>query len=181
MGGLVPPRYGSPHGLLKGATLVVDLLFRMAYRCAYRLMRVYWRVAHPRTHGAMVAIWYGGKVMLVRNSYLDVFSMPGGYVQSGETGRQAAVRELREEIALEVTAESLVPVVDLVHEWHGKQDHVEIFALKLDVAPVIKIDNREVVAANFYAPTEALLLPLFPPLRPAIAQGPGEGAVRNGQ
>jgi 8-oxo-dGTP diphosphatase len=143
--------------------------FRVAYRCAYQALRLYWRVMRPHTHGALVTIWHEGRVLLVQNSYLACRSLPGGSVRGRETGRQAAVRELREEIGLVVREEDLVPVLDVVHEWEGKFDHVEIFALDVTSPPAIHLDNREVVHAAFYTPTQALQLPLFPPLRRAIA------------
>ncbi|HEY0710931.1 MAG TPA: NUDIX hydrolase [Polyangia bacterium] len=148
---------------------MVDWLFRCAYRSAYQLLRVYWRAMRPHTHGALVAIWCGGKVLLVQNSYLACRSLPGGSVRGGETGRQAAVRELREEIGVSVAEDELRLVVDVVHEWEGKFDHVEIFTLDVSVAPALRIDNREVVHAAFYTPAQALALPLFPPLRRAIS------------
>src|SRR5437868_720913 len=55
----------SPEG-----GLVINLLFRVAYRGAYQLMRIYWRAVHPQAHGALVAIWHDGRILLVRNSYV---------------------------------------------------------------------------------------------------------------
>ncbi|HEY0715608.1 MAG TPA: NUDIX hydrolase [Polyangia bacterium] len=154
----------------------MDWGFRVAYRCAYQMLRLYWRLARPHTHGALVTIWCEERVLLVQNSYLPCWSLPGGSVRARESARQAAVRELREEIGLAINEEVLVPVLDVVHEWEGKFDHVEIFALALTSPPVVSVDNREVVEARFFAPAEALQLPLFPPLRTAISQRAGLAA-----
>src|SRR5215212_9485174 len=105
---------------------MVDLLFRVAYRWAYRLMRVYWGVSHPSTHGALVAVWWRDQILLVRNSYVPYHSLPGGYVRPWETATQAAIRELKEETGLHTGLDQLRPVLDLTHEWEGKRDHVEI-------------------------------------------------------
>jgi ADP-ribose pyrophosphatase YjhB (NUDIX family) len=148
---------------------MVDLVYRLAYRWAYRGLRVYWRVAHPTTQGALVALWWQGELLLVQNSYVPFRSLPGGTVNRGETGRQAAIRELREEVGIVAREEDLLPVVDQVHEWEGKRDHVQIFELELDARPDFAVDNREVVAAGFYSPERALALPLFPLIPAAIA------------
>jgi len=133
-------------------------------------MRVYWKVRHPTTHGALVAIWQGGEVLLVKNSYVPYYSAPGGYVRANESGRDAARRELLEEVGVSVTADRLEPVIDETHDWEGKRDHVEIFAVELTERPDVAIDNREVVSASWLSPERAMELDVFPPLRRAIAK-----------
>jgi 8-oxo-dGTP diphosphatase len=147
---------------------VIDLFFRLAYRNAYRLMRIYWALRHPRAHGALVAIWHEGKILLVQNSYVSYRSLPGGYVAANETGRDAALRELREETGIEAGPSDLKPVIDEHHEWEGKHEHIEIFEFDVTERPRIDVDNREVVDARFFSPEEALRLTLFPPIRRVI-------------
>jgi 8-oxo-dGTP diphosphatase len=147
---------------------VIDLLFRIAYRNAYRLMRIYWLVRRPDVHGALVAIWHEGKILLVQNSYVPYRSLPGGYVHARETARDAVLRELREETGMSASASELKPVIDEHHEWEGKREHIEIFDLDVTERPRIEVDNREVVEARFFSPEEALKLPLFPPIRRVI-------------
>lgn len=149
----------------------VDWLFRRLYWCAYRLMRVYWAVFRPHTHGAIVAVWHGGEVLLVRNSYTHRHWLPGGYVRRGETGREAARRELAEELGLRMAVEDLVPILDVEHSWEGKRERVEVFELRPQSRPAPTIDRREIVEARFYSPAEALTLDVFPPARRAIERG----------
>jgi 8-oxo-dGTP diphosphatase len=143
----------------------VDKAFQIAYVCAYRLMRTYWTLRHPKTHGALVALFNGGAVLLVKNSYVPYYSLPGGYVQASETGRDAALRELREEVNVSVAQSELVSLLDEWHDWEGKREHIEIFGVEIGERPVLRIDNREVVAADWLSLDEALKLELFPPLR----------------
>src|SRR5580704_2086065 len=147
---------------------VVDLLFRLAYRSAYKMMRAYWSIAHPKTHGALVALWYRGEILLVQNSYVRYRSLPGGYVRPTETGRDAALRELKEETGIQARADDLKLALDEQHEWEGKREHIEIFELFLTQPAVVHVDNREVVQAAFFAPDRALALDLFPPLRQVV-------------
>jgi 8-oxo-dGTP pyrophosphatase MutT (NUDIX family) len=147
---------------------MTDLAFRVLYRCAYRAMRVYWAVFHPRAHGALVAVWHGGEVLLVHTSYAAYYQFPGGYVRRGETGAEAASREVLEELGLRVEPGALVPVADVEHVWEGKRERVEIFELSPPGRPSVEIDDREVVDARFVAPEQALQLALFPPVREVI-------------
>lgn len=148
---------------------LVDRSYQLAYKAAYRLMCVYWRVRRPTTHGALVALWNEGEILLVRNSYVRYHTLPGGYVARAESSRQAAVRELMEEVGITARPEELTPLYDEQRDWEGKRDRVEIFTLEREQRPVVRIDHREVVQASWFSPERALALDLFPPLRPMIA------------
>jgi len=147
---------------------VVDRGFQLAYLCAYQLMRTYWKLSHPTTHGTLVTIWNQGEVLLVKNSYVSYYSAPGGYLRNGETSRAAALRELKEETGVAARPEQLELALDETHEWEGKTDHVEIFALEVAERPVIEVDHREVIEATWFSKERALTLNLFPPLRTVI-------------
>jgi 8-oxo-dGTP diphosphatase len=144
---------------------VVDHLWQFFYASAFQGLKLYWALRHPKTHGALVAIWYKGTILLVRQSYLSYFSLPGGYLHKGEDGRHAAVREAREELGIELDVERLRPVLDKHQEWQNRQDHVEIFEVEIDTVPKVRIDNREVVMAAFFRVDDALRLELYPPIR----------------
>jgi ADP-ribose pyrophosphatase YjhB (NUDIX family) len=133
-------------------------------------MRVYWMLWRPATHGALVALWSGGEVLLVRNSYVPYYGLPGGYVRRGESAQEAALRELHEEVGISAKAEQLAKVLDQTHEWEGKHDHVEIFALELPSRLDVSVDHREVVEAAWWSPERALSLRLFPPVRRMLEQ-----------
>jgi ADP-ribose pyrophosphatase YjhB (NUDIX family) len=156
---------------------LIDLFFRIAYRNAYQLMRIYWAIRHPEVHGALVAIWHEGQILLVQNSYVPYRSLPGGYVARGETGRDAVIRELREETGIVAVPSDLRPVIDERHQWEGKREHIEIFDLDVKERPRIAIDNREVIDAGFFSPEEALRLQLFPPIRRVIERHLGRPAA----
>jgi 8-oxo-dGTP diphosphatase len=159
------PGGGRQAGDLEQPSSPIDRGFQLAYKLAYRLMRVYWSVRRPATHGALVTLWNAGEVLLIQNSYVKYRSLPGGYVGRYETGAEAAIRELREEIGIIAQPEQLERVYDEVKDWEGKRDHVEVFKLELERRPEIAIDRREVIAAGWYSPSRALELDLFPPIR----------------
>ena len=148
---------------------LLDRLYQAAYFVAYRMVRAYWRVRHPTTKGALVAIWSRGEVLLVKNSYVPYYSAPGGYVRPQESGREAALRELVEEVGVSARAEDLTLALDVTHEWEGKHDHVQIFHLMVEQRPLVQIDHREVVEASWFSPRAVVSLDVFPPLKRAIA------------
>ena len=149
---------------------MLDACFRIAYRCAYGLMRVYWTALRPHTHGSLVAIWVNNRILLVKNSYVRYLNLPGGYVKTGETAIEAARRELREEVGISVDLDMLKPCLDESHVWEAKQERLEMFELELSEEPTIRVDNREVVSATFYDADAALGLNLFPLIRKHIEQ-----------
>jgi 8-oxo-dGTP pyrophosphatase MutT (NUDIX family) len=155
---------------------LVDRGFQLAYVCAYRAMRTYWKVRHPTTHGTLVTLWNQGEVLLVRNSYVPYYSLPGGYIHKNEAARQAVVRELSEEIGVIADPDQLELVLEKTHDWEGKKDHVQIFSLDLPSRPNIAVDNREVIEAKWYSPARALELQLFPPLREVIEKRAGRAS-----
>lgn len=152
------------------AATPIDRAFQLGYKLAYRLMRTAWRLTNPLTHGALVLIWSRGEVLLVRNSYVSYYSAPGGFVKSGEDAREAARRELLEEVGLDVPPEALSLALELTHPWEYKRDHVKIFELTLDERPVVNVDHREVVEALWVSPEEALQRNVFPPLKRVILE-----------
>jgi ADP-ribose pyrophosphatase YjhB (NUDIX family) len=68
-------------------------------------------------------------------------------VRRGEQPREAARRELREELGLEVGPDDLVLVREMVVDCDFRRDHVRIFEFRPHEEPVLRIDNREIVAA----------------------------------
>jgi 8-oxo-dGTP diphosphatase len=157
-----PDSSSSPPGVGLGA--VIDLGFRTAYKVAHRMLRAYWRVRRPSTHGALVAVWHQGRLLLVKNSYRRHYTLPGGYVRPHETAAAAAQRELLEEVRLRVPLEQLREVYSRTHPFENRQDKVTIVEVEVDEPPRFDVDNREVVWAGFETPAQVLRRPIVPHL-----------------
>ncbi len=94
-------------------------------------MRVYWSICHPNTYGVLIAIWHNGTILLIRNSYVRYYSLPGGFIYRKETAKQAAIRELIEETGLSLNDKILTQAFDIAHDWYRRSDHVKIFVTNL--------------------------------------------------
>jgi 8-oxo-dGTP diphosphatase len=131
---------------------MIDRLWQLAYATAYRLLLLWWRVHGPRHRGALVAVWHDGEILVLRSSYRRGWSLPGGGIARGESVRDAAARELREEIGLIVAPEALHEAQAIELVWEHRSDHTTIFELTLEERPALHLDNREIVGAAFRAP-----------------------------
>ena len=50
---------------------MINALIRAVYRLAHWGLRLLWFIRRPETAGALVAVWYEGRVLLVKNSYTE--------------------------------------------------------------------------------------------------------------
>ncbi|MBO7685528.1 MAG: NUDIX domain-containing protein [Kiritimatiellae bacterium] len=77
-----------------------------------------------------------GKILLCRANGGATTYLPGGHVEFGETGRQALVREVKEEMGVDSETGAFLGVVENAFEQHGKP-HAEInlvYELKIPAA-----------------------------------------------
>ncbi len=138
---------------------------RTAYRCAHAMLRSYWFVRRPRTNGALAALWHDGRILLVKNSYRRQYSLPGGYVRPGEDPREAASREVHEEIRIRVDPRKFDLAYHGTRPFEFRSDTLDIYEAELDAEPPFEIDRVEVVWAGWKSPAEARAMTIVPHLR----------------
>lgn len=114
-------------------------------------------------------VWRHGQVLLVRMNYGPLkgrWVLPGGLVKDGETILEAAIREVREESAVDMAPTAILALRHFVAEQ--RNNLLAIIAgehLGGEPAP----DGREVNEARFFYPQQALDLDnLYPVGRLAI-------------
>lgn len=134
------------------------------------MLRAWWGVRHPHTRGALIAVWNGGEILLVKNSYRRDHTLPGGYIRPGEPVTVAAARELAEECEIVVDPSEVRQVYSGIHRYENREDDVTIVEVTVATRPTIAVDHREVVWAGFTTPEAALRMNIVPHLRDYLQQ-----------
>ena len=146
----------------------IDLAFQQAYRIAYFFLKLSWRVFRRDTQGAQVMLWVNGEILLVRSSYRNEFTFPGGYINPNEKAATAASRELAEEVNINVSESSMKLRKKIENHENGRQSIDYIFNCVLKKYPTFSVDNREIIEAVFVSPATALKFPLHYTVRDLI-------------
>jgi 8-oxo-dGTP diphosphatase len=88
------------------------VLFKVWRRLPRRARRQLVRMGTPsHTVGSMGVVEHDGKVLLVRHAYRGGWGLPGGLIQRGEQPAAAVVREVAEEVGLQIELLGLPTVV----------------------------------------------------------------------
>lgn len=147
-----------------GPTVIPRWLGAAPYRVFGRLPRsVRHRVARlvsqRFTVGSSVVLVDGDRLLLVRHSYRRYWSTPGGFLEAGEQPVEAAVREIKEELGVDVE-----PLDQGVCLMHGRPHLDFTFKARLvDPTQVPTPQGPEIEAAEWFT------LDALPPLDPECA------------
>jgi 8-oxo-dGTP diphosphatase len=118
--------------------------------------------------GVVVVVSDGDRILLTRREDFEVWCLPGGGVDPGESLGQAAIREAREETGLEVELTHLVGI----YSRPGRNIHSVAFAAR-PRGGSLRPQAGEVIDLGFFAP-DALPEPLIrwhrQPIRDARAE-----------
>ena len=92
-----------------------------------------------------------GKVLLARRNHQPFYGcwcIPGGHIEYGETARQAAIREIKEEVGLDISPE-FFGCYDEIHPEYGWHAVVAMFTAQTDKQP--SIDPKEVKETAWFS------------------------------
>jgi 8-oxo-dGTP pyrophosphatase MutT (NUDIX family) len=156
----------------------VDSLHRCAYRVGHLLARQWWRLRRPHGRGVAVAVWWRGRLLVVRPSYRRGYDLPGGGLDPREEPRRGAVRELAEELALDIPPAELQELGLLTFTLEHRRIEETLFAWQPAAEPVPRIDRREIVWAGFVPPAALDGAAATPSVRHALRRRP---ALTTGQ
>jgi nucleoside triphosphatase len=87
-----------------------------------------------------------GKILLTKShKWFDKFTLPGGHIEVGETMKEAVIREVKEEVGLDVeVAEMLLTQEAIFAEEFWKKKHFIFFDfLCKSKEQQVKLDGRE--------------------------------------
>jgi 8-oxo-dGTP pyrophosphatase MutT (NUDIX family) len=134
------------------ATLPVPVR-RLAYRVAHAGLRAYWRVARPHTRGVKCVVREGDAVVFVRHAYGDrrLWELPGGGIKRGEEPRDAAAREAREELGLDLADWRTLGTVKVY--GYGRQTMISCFEAR-SPGRALEVDAGEIAEARWCTLTD---------------------------
>lgn len=119
-------------------------LLRLAHRLRHRWRR--WR-KQPLEGCSVVVTDYAGAVLLVRHSYgPQVWGLPGGGIARGESAEEAARREVREELGLEIGNLTALGMIEEVVSGCTHVAHLFEAVAHAHIEP----DRREIIDARFF-------------------------------
>ncbi len=102
--------------------------------------------------GVSVAAFREGKVLLTKREDFQVWCLPGGYVEAGESLAEAAIREMLEETGLQVRITRLVGLYSRPRWDHGDY-HIAVFAGEV-IGGEAHPQPEEVVEMAFFGPED---------------------------
>lgn len=121
---------------------------RVAIRCAYVGLRVYWFVARPKVVGVKCVVKHDDDVLLVRHTYgRRSWDLPGGTVKRRELPIEAARREMREELGRRIEDWQDLGVLYITTNHH--RDNLHMFEAQL-ADPELDIDLTELAEASWF-------------------------------
>ena len=103
--------------------------------------------------GVNISIIQNGKILLTKREDFEVWCLPGGAVDEGETIAQAAIREAREEIGLEVELTRLIGLYSQPGAASSFVWHLASFAAR-PIGGELKEDPSEVIEIGYFGPDE---------------------------
>ncbi|MFK4730972.1 NUDIX domain-containing protein [Agromyces mediolanus] len=88
---------------------------------------------------AAIALVRDRRVLMVTARGREVHYMPGGKIDPGETAAEAAAREAREEVSLELDPAELEELFEVVTQAHGEPEgrmvRMRVFLTETDASP----------------------------------------------
>ncbi|SMQ74196.1 NUDIX domain-containing protein [Agreia sp. VKM Ac-1783] len=105
---------------------------------------------------AAVALVRDRRVLMVTARGRDVIYMPGGKIDAGETAFDAAIREAREEVSVELDSASVAELFTVTVQAHGEPDgrlvEMRVFAGSTNDDPIA---SAEVDAVHWVTTADA--------------------------
>ncbi|MFD2078491.1 NUDIX hydrolase [Actinopolymorpha cephalotaxi] len=104
---------------------------------------------------SLVVLWHDGRCLMVFNRFRQLWELPGGMIDPGETPREAAVRELVEESAQHPDTLDLAGVARVTCAPEDRLEFLAIYRGRVD-SPLPFVPNAEMSGATWWDPAENL-------------------------
>jgi 8-oxo-dGTP diphosphatase len=110
---------------------------------------------------SLVVVVHAGAVLMVFDSWRTQWELPGGTREPGETPRQAAVRELREETGIHREDLTLAAVAEFDLVRPARRELLAIYQIQLQILPQLTI-NDEVLDFRWWPPAQSAIDDMSP-------------------
>jgi 8-oxo-dGTP pyrophosphatase MutT (NUDIX family) len=112
---------------------------------------------------AALVVEKNGETLLVRKRGTGIFMQPGGKIEPGENPLQALVRELKEEIGLDIDPETALFLGRFEAAAANEPDHVvEAEMFRVDVDSHVILPTAEIEEARWISVREPTDIPMAP-------------------
>ena len=104
-----------------------------------------------------------GKILLASShKWYDKWTIPGGHIELGETMKGALVREVKEEVGLDVSVERLLLTQEAIYtdQFWKKRHYIFLDFLCRSETDTVSLDGHEVQGYSWVWPGEALRMNL---------------------
>ena len=100
--------------------------------------------------GSSAVVVSDGQVLLIKRRDVEVWALPGGAINSGESTAQAAIREVKEETGIDIDLIRLIGIYSSPN-WHSGGDHAIVYAaIPKNGKPVPQVN--EVLDVGYFSP-----------------------------
>ncbi len=121
---------------------------KILYQFVNSIRKLYWFLFRPHTQGVKVVIFHDNDVFLIKNSYGSYsWTLPGGNIEKNETPESAAIREVKEEIGINLNEVHLIKKQFSDREY--KKDTIFIFKSETNTIDY-SIDKNEIKDAGWF-------------------------------
>jgi len=114
------------------------------------LTRLAEQVAVP---ASLVVVTHADAVLMMFDSWRKHWELPGGTREAGETARQAAARELREETGIQVADLIFAAVAEFDLTKPERRELLAVYRVQLPIVPRLTV-NDEAVAFRWWPPSD---------------------------